>query len=92
MKTQKQEMNLSDEVIEKIIDEIEDCEYDIVDSVDHECFTHGCDPGEAENEIKEYFNECLREVSEDYNIPVEKIREIMKSENTNEENEYYEWW
>jgi hypothetical protein len=32
-------------------------------------------------------------MSEKYNIPVEKIREILKSENTNEENEYYgDWW
>ncbi len=82
MKSQKQEMNLSDEVIQKIIDEIEDCMYDIVDNVDHECLRYGCDPEEAEDEIKEYFNECLREVSEDYGIPVEKIREILKSENS----------
>jgi methanogenic corrinoid protein MtbC1 len=92
MKTQKQEMNLSDEVIQKIVDEVEDCMYDIVDEVDNECLRYGCDPEEAEDEIRESFNECLREVSEKYNIPVEKIRETLKSENTNEENEYYEWW
>jgi len=90
---QDQEMNLSDEVIEKIVDEVEDCMYDFVDEVDYECLRYGCDPEEAENEIREYFNECLHEVSEKYNIPVEKIREILKSENTNEENEYYgDWW
>jgi len=67
--------------------------YEFVDEVDYECLRYGCDPEEAVNEIREYFNECLHEMSEKYNIPVEKIREILKSENTNEENEYYgDWW
>jgi hypothetical protein len=39
MKSQKQEMNLSDEVIEKIVDEVEDCMYDFVDEVDNECLS-----------------------------------------------------
>jgi predicted DNA-binding protein len=71
------------EVIQKIMEEIEDCADFCVDYVYE---VEDVDYGECEEQ-------CLREISEEYNVPIEVIKEIVVGQpNEDEENEYYEWW
>jgi hypothetical protein len=61
---------VEDEVIQKIRDEIDDCGDYCVD------YAYEVDDDDA---FEKCMDQCYREISEEYNVPIEKIYEIVKS-------------
>jgi hypothetical protein len=61
---------VEDEVIQKIRDEIDDCGDYCVD------YAYEVDDDDA---FEKCMDQCYREISEKYNVPIEKIYEIVKS-------------
>ena len=67
---------VEDEVIQKIRDEIDDCGDFCVD------YAYEVDDDDA---FEKCIDQCYQEISEKYNVPIEKIEEIVKSMINDEE-------
>jgi len=67
---------VEDEVIQKIRDEIDDCGDYCVD------YAYEVDDDDA---FEKCIDQCYQEISEKYNVPIEKIEEIVKSMINDEE-------
>jgi len=68
---------VEDEVTQKIRDEIEDCgDY---------CVDYAYEVDDDDDAFEKCIDQCYREISEKYNVPIEKIEEIVKSMINDEE-------
>ena len=72
---------VEDEVIQRIRDEIDDCGDYCVD------YAYEVDDDDA---FEKCMDQCYREISEEYNVPIEKIMEIVRSMLEEEEEGYDE--
>ena len=72
---------VEDEVIQRIRDEIDDCGDYCVD------YAYEVDDDDA---FEKCMDQCYREISEEYNVPMEKIMEIVRSMLEEEEEGYDE--
>ncbi len=72
---------VEDEVIQRIRDEIDDCGDYCVD------YAYEVDDDDA---FEKCIDQCYREISEEYNVPMEKIMEIVRSMLEEEEEGYDE--
>jgi len=72
---------VEDEIIQRIRDEIDDCGDYCVD------YAYEVDDDDA---FEKCMDQCYREISEEYNVPMEKIMEIVRSMLEEEEEGYDE--